>query len=163
MLEQRHDIGKGLVKGRHVRVGGFLQRRCSPSSRACDISWAMMSLDRQENTIAPGAVAVGPRLRENSRTAARPCRDCNRHCRCAGRADRAAAAAPRYFGVFQAVLVLRCSGAAPRAPCAPAPPEMADGRHGHRIDHLLVKSGIALGRRPAVLRQQLGASRSTGS
>ncbi len=58
------------------------KRRCRPSSSACVISCATMSLDRQEKTIDP-AVVASPRRNwlESSRTATPSCRGCSRRCR----------------------------------------------------------------------------------
>ena len=55
MLEQGDEIGERFMKGQHVGVLGSLKRRCMPSSRACVVSCAMMSCDRQVKTVAARA------------------------------------------------------------------------------------------------------------
>ena len=133
------------------------KRRCSPSSSACDISWAMMSLDRQENTVEPGVggvavAAVGREIAEQQRLLVGAVVGV-----VGAQRVRIDAQARHFIGLDPLVAAPAGVLAIVRRPqCAAAerPLEMADRGHGDGIDHLLVKLRIALRRRQTILGEQ---------
>ena len=152
MLEQGDDVGKGLVKGQHVRVGRLHEvlveaveqrmrglvghhvvRQAGEDHAAGELAGGSVLRGRkvteQQGTLVPAVVRIGHA--QGVRVDPEPLHE----------------------------LVRRWNAPVPFIPVGPeglaaeGALEAVDGRHDHRVDHLLVELRVPLGGREAVLRQ----------
>ncbi len=156
MLEQGHDVGEGLVEGRDVRVRGLLEAAMQAVQqgmghlvgddvggqagehhgarrRGVPVPRARREIAEQQGLLVGAVIGIvgSERVRIDPE-------------------------APDLVGLLRAVLGSGVDPGIARRPQGPAAErllEMADRRHADGVDHLLMEGRIALGRRPAVLRQ----------
>ena len=155
MLEQRDDVGERLVEGQHVRVGRLhevlvqaVEQRVRRLVRDDVVRQA--GEDHAAGELAGGAIVGGRKVAEEQ---ARPCCGCSRRWP-PQRVRVDAQPLHELVGAVDAAVALEPIGPEGLAPERPL--EAVDGRHRHRVDHLLVELRVALRRREAVLRQHVG-------
>ena len=148
MLHQRDDIGEGFVKSQHVRIGRFIKLLVHPVQN-CVRRFVRNDVMRKAsvNSAARNVISgIAGRSLEVTK------QEGDLHRTIEGvRLLHRVRPEGELTDEFRFAVQVTCS---PQHAAAQRSFEVFDGFHSHRIDHLLMKLGIALGRRPAVLRQQ---------
>ena len=153
LLEQRHDIRERLVQRQHVRVRRLGEPRVQPvQNGVTGFVHDDVVGQARENGGARRRGAAFPARREVAEQQRFSCAGRNTRWPRAGHAGRCAGAAA------EDILGIAFAGGQVFARCPKHDPaqrllEQLDGLHGHRIDHLLVKPRVLLGRRKPVVQQ----------
>ena len=164
VLEQRHDVGEGLVEGEHVGVARLDEAAVHAVEQRVrglvgDDVVRQAGEDHAAGQVLAGRVA---RRRGSSRTAAPSSPGCSRRWPRAARAGRCAGAA-RSASRSCGCVSLRRRPRRPQRLAAEGALEVVDGHHRDGVDHLLVELRVpSEGARPSCA-SRCGSSRSTGS
>ncbi len=154
VLEERHDVGEGLVEGQDVDVARLDEAPVHAVQQGVgrlvgDDVMGEAGEDRAAGEDALGAGRRGGKVAEQERLLDGAVVG-------VGLAQRMGVDAQ---AAHELVAVPACPPVGrhrPERTPAEGLLEVADGRHRDRIDHLLVKLGVALRRRQPILRQQMG-------